>query len=237
MRLLAITTRASRTTDEAPSWRESTPSPSRSKSRKSFSVSAERKGEFDLTVKIYPNGRASGYLNRLEIGDTVGFWPKSRKLRNPGTHVALIAYGVGITEILPMAATELAKPEAEQVRLLWASRTPGDTFWRDQIAALEEAYPERFSFAEIISRDPGYAERAGALQGRVTVRRHFSGVHLLLSYRDFRSCRERLCRLCSTSTGARRSADRTRRPEQACASWRSRRRSSSARPTGSGKNT
>ena len=55
---------------------------------KSFSVSAERPGEFDLTVKIYPNGRASGYLNRLEIGDTIGFWPKERKSRNPGTHVA-----------------------------------------------------------------------------------------------------------------------------------------------------
>ena len=122
----------------------------------------------------------------MEVGDTLDCFvhrkgKRTSRERRAGSHVALIAYGVGITEILPMAATELAKPEAEQVRLLWASRTRGDTFWRDQIAALEEAYPERFSFAEIISRDPGYAERAGALQGRVTVRRtSHAGPHLLL---------------------------------------------------------
>lgn len=135
---------------------------------KSYSVSAERPGEFDLTIKIYPHGRASGYLNSLAIGDTVECWCKSNKPRNPGTHVGLIAYGVGITEILPMAAAELAKPDASQVRMLWASKTRGDTFWRDQIAALEREFPTQFSFVEIVSRDPDYAERVGALQGRVT---------------------------------------------------------------------
>jgi hypothetical protein len=37
--------------------------------------------------------------------------------------VALVAYGVGITEILPMAMCELQQPEPESVRVLWASRT------------------------------------------------------------------------------------------------------------------
>ena len=55
-----------------------------------------------------------------------------------------------------------------EVRVLWASRTEGDTFWRDQLAALHAQHGARFSCVEIISRDPAYAERAGALQGRIT---------------------------------------------------------------------
>ena len=79
-----------------------------------------------------------------------------------------MAYGVAITEILPVAAAELAKPEAVEVRILWASRTQADTFWLDQLDALKLQHGNRFSYVEIISRDPGYAEHVGALQGRIT---------------------------------------------------------------------
>jgi hypothetical protein len=34
---------------------------------KSYSMSALRDNEFDVTFKVYPNGRASGFLDRLEI--------------------------------------------------------------------------------------------------------------------------------------------------------------------------
>ena len=59
----------------------------------------------------------------MEIGDTIDCFvhrkgKRTSRERRAGSHVALIAYGVGITEILPMAMTELAKPEAEQVRQL-----------------------------------------------------------------------------------------------------------------------
>jgi hypothetical protein len=65
-------------------------------------------------------------------------------------------------------AAELAKPEAVEVRILWASRTQADTFWLDQLDALKLQHGNRFSYVEIISRDPGYAEHVGALQGRIT---------------------------------------------------------------------
>lgn len=42
-----------------------------------------------------------------------------------------------LQEILPLAAAELAKPEAAEIRVLWASRTEGDTFWTDQLQALK----------------------------------------------------------------------------------------------------
>ena len=40
---------------------------------RSYSVSAERPGEFEVTFKLYRGGRGSGYLNGLLIGDAVRF--------------------------------------------------------------------------------------------------------------------------------------------------------------------
>ena len=69
---------------------------------KSYSVSAERPGEFDITLKVYPHGRASGYLNSMELGQSIGVWRRSQdRTRRPGQLVALVAYGVAITVRAP----------------------------------------------------------------------------------------------------------------------------------------
>eukprot|EP00621_Florenciella_sp_RCC1693_P002819 CAMPEP_0182527376 /NCGR_PEP_ID=MMETSP1323-20130603/3803_1 /TAXON_ID=236787 /ORGANISM="Florenciella parvula, Strain RCC1693" /LENGTH=255 /DNA_ID=CAMNT_0024736347 /DNA_START=325 /DNA_END=1092 /DNA_ORIENTATION=- len=130
---------------------------------KSYSCSAEREGEFDITLKVYPNGRASGYLDSVGIGESIVVFGRGKKQRSPGAFVGLIAYGVGITEALPLAAAELSKPEAEVVHLIWASKTFGDTFWHDSISELSKQYGERFRFTTILSRE----EREGSLKGRI----------------------------------------------------------------------
>ena len=38
---------------------------------KAFSVCREEPGFFDVCVKVYPNGRASGRLHRMQPGDTI----------------------------------------------------------------------------------------------------------------------------------------------------------------------
>jgi len=131
---------------------------------KSYSVSAERPGEFDITVKVYPGGRASGFLDRCPVGGSIDVFGLGKgKRRTPGSHVGFIAYGVGITEALPIAASELQQPEVESVLLLWASRSWGDVFWHELIAELKEKYGERFQARTILSRE----QRQGSLEGRV----------------------------------------------------------------------
>jgi len=49
------------------------------------------------------------------------------------------------------------------VCVLWASRTIGDTFWQEQLAALKETYGERFEVVNILSRE----KRENALHGRI----------------------------------------------------------------------
>lgn len=133
---------------------------------KSYSMSDLRPavGEFDVTLKVYPNGRASGFLDRLNIGDEIGsFGMVKKKKRNPGKYVGIICYGVGITEGLPMAQAECQKGDAEKVVLLWASRTTADTFWKEQFAQLKAQYPEKFELVQILSRETN----ENCLQGRI----------------------------------------------------------------------
>jgi len=139
---------------------------------KSYSMSALRKdqNEFDITIKIYPNGRASGYLDKLVVGDTIGsFGIQKGKVRHIPPQktpfvVGLIAYGVGITEAWPIAKAELEDHgEADKVVLLWASRTKADTFWTDEIKDYQKRYPEKFRLVNIFSRE----NVEGSLHGRI----------------------------------------------------------------------
>lgn len=132
---------------------------------KSYSMSAERDGEFDITLKIYPNGRASGYLDRVEIGEEVSVFRKGNKQYNPGQFVCIIAYGVGITESFPTAIAELEKSESSKVILFWALRTKEEMFWADDMKALQDKYPDRFNLIRVFSREPEPVE--GALEGRI----------------------------------------------------------------------
>jgi len=142
---------------------------------KSYSMSAlrESENEFDVTLKIYPNGRASGHLDRIQIGESVNaFGLKNNKVRNPGKFFGGIAYGVGITEILPVARFELEKGDSERVVVVWASRTLADTFWHDQIEELNQKYKERFEMVYIFSRENKTETTTehlptGALHGRI----------------------------------------------------------------------
>ena len=126
-------------------------------------MSAERAGEFDITFKLYPGGRCSGYLDSIQVGQSIDVFGMGRKQRQPGPFVGIVAYGVGITEALPLAAAELSKPDASHVSLLWASKTVGDTFWHSELDSLAASHPGRFKFTLILSQE----EKENALRGRI----------------------------------------------------------------------
>ena len=159
--------------------------------------------EFDVTFKVHPNGRASGYLNRLQIGDSIqSFGMAKNKCRNPGGKwIGIVAYGVGITEALPMARAELERPgpgPLTTVTSVWASRTLHDTFSHDQIQALQQTYSEtnknendttnRFEMAFLFSRESNeffqaLSSAAAAASNATTTT---SQVHIPVSIRQAR---------------------------------------------------
>ena len=131
---------------------------------KSYSISAIRPGEFDVTIKVYPGGACSGYLDSVKVGEAISVFKHERanKERRPGTHVGVVAFGVGITEALPVAKAEAEKPDARQVHLLWGARTLGDTFWREECERLEREH-RKVTVTRILSRE----DREGCLKGRI----------------------------------------------------------------------
>ena len=78
-------------------------------------------------------------------------------------YVGVVAYGVGITEALPVAEAELKKGDADSVRLLWASRTMADTFLHNRTEALEKACTDGLTLVRILSRD----KCGGCLHARI----------------------------------------------------------------------
>ena len=79
-----------------------------------YSPSSIRDGEFDITVKVYHDhiGGTSSYLDSVKLNENVwmtGPFPpfKSMKKVNYGSQLGIIAYGVGITEALPVILYEM----------------------------------------------------------------------------------------------------------------------------------
>lgn len=132
----------------------------------------DRKGSFDLVVKMYPGGTASGHLDSLSIGDEASMsgpgpvpWLALREHRAP--QVGIVAFGVGITEAIVVAEHQLlleGDASVAKVVLLWANRAWEDTFWHHRLEQLVEAHGERFQLVHALSRE----ERPGCLHSRVT---------------------------------------------------------------------
>ena len=80
-------------------------------------------------------------------------------------HVGLIAFGVGITEALPVAWSQLLKPIdiVERVILLWGNKTWMDVFWQEQLQELVQQHAGRFQVVHALSRE----HREGCVRSRI----------------------------------------------------------------------
>jgi len=126
------------------------------------------RGSFDIVVKIYPGGHVSGFLDKLQVGETVmvsgpGPVPWMAHAFTPGWQVGLVAFGVGITEALPVMCARLRDERELRVVLLWANRRHNDTFWHEELEMLARAHPQRLELRYAFSRE----QRQGCEHGRV----------------------------------------------------------------------
>jgi len=109
---------------------------------KSYSPTrTSRPGEIDITVKLYPNGRNARLLRSLRVGQDHVYMagPWRRKKRVPTSHAYLIAFGIGITEIYPVAK-RLAQ-DGIPATLLYANRHREDVCFRPELELLERDHP------------------------------------------------------------------------------------------------
>ena len=81
-----------------------------------------------------------------------------------GAHVAGIAAGSGITPLMALAATVLARSETSRFTLVYTNRSTTDVMFLEDLADLKDRYPTRLALHHVLSREQ---RAAPLLSGRV----------------------------------------------------------------------
>ncbi|MFD4758403.1 2Fe-2S iron-sulfur cluster-binding protein [Streptomyces sp. NPDC058439] len=140
--------------------------------RRSYSICSPATAEpadpvLRVGIRLVDGGAFSTYaLKELAVGDLVeAMAPMGRFVLTPRAgHFAAIVGGSGITPVLSIAATLLAREPDASFCLIRSDRTAVSTMFLDEIADLKDRYPDRFQLVTALSREE---QQAGLPSGRL----------------------------------------------------------------------
>jgi ring-1,2-phenylacetyl-CoA epoxidase subunit PaaE len=138
--------------------------------RRTYSiVSPEGAESLTIGVRVQKGGRMSEALARdARVGDAVEVMTPNgsfhaERAEGPRRYAAFAA-GSGITPVLSIAASALARDHASRFQLWYGNTECARTMFLEEIMALKDRNLERFSVAFVMSREPQDVER---LNGRL----------------------------------------------------------------------
>ncbi len=139
--------------------------------RRNYSIcSGLDEGELRIAVKRVPDGRFSTLANdrlkagmQLDVMTPGGRFTTDMDADSARSYVAFAA-GSGITPIMALAHTLLAREPGSTFTLFYGNRTTAGIIFRERLEALKDRYLERFSLFHILSREGGDVPR---LTGRL----------------------------------------------------------------------
>ncbi|MEM8686529.1 MAG: 2Fe-2S iron-sulfur cluster-binding protein [Pseudomonadota bacterium] len=115
------------------------------------------KGELRVCVKKIPLGRFSSFVNdNLKAGDRLSVLPPMGRFHAPieaegeKTYV-LFAGGSGITPVISIIETVLAREPLAKVTLFYGNRATGDIIFRERLSDLKDAYLGRLRVFHVLS--------------------------------------------------------------------------------------
>ena len=139
--------------------------------RRTYSiVDAEGAAVLRLAVRIHPRGAMSGFLaDQLKVGDSLDVMTPGGSFVLPepagaGRAVAAFVAGSGITPVLSIVSTLLAREPASRVLLFYGNRNSARTMLLEDIQALKNRYLDRFAVFFVMSQEPQDVE---LLNGRL----------------------------------------------------------------------
>jgi ring-1,2-phenylacetyl-CoA epoxidase subunit PaaE len=150
--------------------------------RRSYSIcSGLDDGELRVAVKKIEGGRFSGLLGEtvkagqpIEVMTPMGRFGIAPEAAAARTYVGL-ACGSGITPILSLIKSALAREPKSRFFLFYGNRTTASIIFREALEDLKDRFVERFSVFHILSRE---AQDVPILNGRVDAAK----VELLLTH-------------------------------------------------------
>ncbi|MFD8735761.1 2Fe-2S iron-sulfur cluster-binding protein [Streptomyces sp. NPDC059618] len=118
-------------------------------------------------VRLVDGGAFSTYaLKEIAVGDQVDVMvPAGRFTLEPsaGLYAAVVG-GSGITPVLSIVSTLLAREPGASFCLIRSDRTTASTMFLEEVADLKDRYPQRFQLVTVLSREE---QQAGLPSGRL----------------------------------------------------------------------
>ena len=139
--------------------------------RRSYSIcSAVQDDAVRIAVKKSSGGVFSTWANeRLQPGDTLDVMPPMGHFNvsldaDAQRHYLGFAAGSGITPLLSIVKTTLAREPRSRFTLIYGNRASGSVMFREELAALKDVYLARFNLVHVLSRE---AQDIELLHGRI----------------------------------------------------------------------
>ncbi|QHA05789.1 2Fe-2S iron-sulfur cluster binding domain-containing protein [Streptomyces broussonetiae] len=122
-------------------------------------------------VRLVEGGAFSAYaLKEINVGDELDVMTPAGRFTldpAPGLYAAIVG-GSGITPVLSIVSTLLAREPAARFCLIRGDRTAASTMFLEEVADLKDRYPERFQLVTVLSREE---QQAGLPSGRLDRKR------------------------------------------------------------------
>ena len=129
--------------------------------RRSYSIcSGVDDGEWRVAIRKVAGGRFSTYANDvLKPGDILEVMPPDGRFfvaldPEAERHYALIAAGSGITPMLSIARTVLAREPRATVSIVYGNRSVDSILFRQALQDLKDEHLERVALYHVLSREP-----------------------------------------------------------------------------------
>jgi ring-1,2-phenylacetyl-CoA epoxidase subunit PaaE len=118
-------------------------------------------------VRLVEGGAFSTYaLKEIGVGDELEVMTPAGRFTlapAPGLYAAIVG-GSGITPVLSIVSTLLAREPKARFCLIRSDRTAASTMFLDEVADLKDRYPERLQLVTVLSREE---QQAGLPSGRL----------------------------------------------------------------------
>ncbi|DBA82345.1 hypothetical protein WJX79_011010 [Trebouxia sp. C0005] len=133
-------------------------------------------GHVDFVIKVYPEGKMSQHLDKMEVGQTMLFkGPKGRYQYQQGSlrAIGMLAGGTGVTPMYQVANAILKNPDDKtQITLLFANVSADDILIEEELTNLQALSPQ-FKVHYVLNKPPpGWTGAEGFISSEL-IKKHF----------------------------------------------------------------
>jgi len=137
-------------------------------------------GEFELMIKIYPDGNLSQHMDKMKVGDTMEFkhikFNVKKQYPFGVRSVGMLVGGTGITPMIQALHAILGnEDDTTKVNILYGSQRSDQILCKEILDSWVRDHPDRLSVIHVMSNEPEGSDYKGE-KGFITkelIKKHF----------------------------------------------------------------